>query len=63
MIGKHLNFRDTDHWVDESAPITPQDGFDANLLQTQFEGCIGAAGDEGLSPILRLARSLKRVDA
>ena len=67
MVGKRYNFRDTDPWDEETALseivlIASQDGFDPDLLQTQFEGCIGT-GDESQSPILQLARRLEIADA
>jgi G3E family GTPase len=63
MVGKRYNFRDTDAWGEEPALseivlIASKDGFDPDLLQTQFEACIGT-GDESQSPILQLARKLK----
>ncbi len=63
MVGKRYSFRDTAPWenerpISEIVLIASRNGFDAEILQTRFEACIGT-GDECQSPMLRLARKLE----
>ena len=62
MVGKRHHLQDWGLWGDESPRseivlIGTRDGFDPEMLQDAFAGCIGT-GDDSQSPVLRLVRKL-----